>query len=319
MEFRRSAKDEFIAWSDSRDDIPLWHQSWWLDAVVDGSDWDVAICESFKNIVGYHIYITSKKFGLTTLGQPRLTQYLGPYIPDFSNRDLSSAHKILSGLEAVLPKAHYYSMNWAPEMQNWLPFFWKGYSQTTRYTYQLDLTKDEEVLFKNLDRTTAREIMYASNRHGIRVEKAIDIDEFWNLFEHTFKRKSMTIPFSKEILKQLLVVAGEKGDVFLSRGKNGEPLAAAIIFNTGLRSFYLAGGIGPNVGNSGAMKLCLWTAILDSKASEIPVFDFEGSMNIGVERLFRSFGANQVSFFEVSRFSPRVLQLFAEARRLIRF
>lgn len=38
------------------------------------------------------------------------------------------------------------------------------------------------------------------------------------------------------------------------------------------------------------------------------IFDFEGSIDPGIERFYRSFGARQTPYFEVTRFRPRMLK-----------
>lgn len=34
-----------------------------------------------------------------------------------------------------LPKFDYFNMNFHYSITNWLPFYWRGFKQTTRYTY----------------------------------------------------------------------------------------------------------------------------------------------------------------------------------------
>jgi hypothetical protein len=58
----------------------LFEQPWWLDAVAPGN-WDAATVTSDGEIIGRLPYVRMRRCGLTILGQPPLTQFLGPWMP----------------------------------------------------------------------------------------------------------------------------------------------------------------------------------------------------------------------------------------------
>ena len=60
--------------------IPLFSKDWWLDSVAGSDNWDVALIETGGKIVASMPYVIKKKYGLTFLIQPPLSQTLGPWI-----------------------------------------------------------------------------------------------------------------------------------------------------------------------------------------------------------------------------------------------
>ena len=68
----------------------LFQQPWWLDAVAPGA-WDAAIVTKDGEIVGRLPYVRMRRFGLTILGQPLLTQFLGPWIKPGTGKSSHSA------------------------------------------------------------------------------------------------------------------------------------------------------------------------------------------------------------------------------------
>jgi len=62
--------------------------------------------------------------------------------------------------------------------------------------------------------------------------------------------------------------------------------------------YYMFGGSNPKFRNSQSLSLLMWNAI-QLGISQNKSFDFEGSMIQPIENFFRSFGANQVPYFEL--------------------
>jgi lipid II:glycine glycyltransferase (peptidoglycan interpeptide bridge formation enzyme) len=84
-------------------------------------------------------------------------------------------------------------------------------------------------------------------------------------------------------------IAHQSGTLYLAY--EGGQLQAAIwnVWDAS-RSYYLMGGKNPDSENYRAMSALLWHCIKEAKRRGNRFFDFEGSMDGGVERFFRSFG-----------------------------
>ena len=75
--------------------------------------------------------------------------------------------------------------------------------------------------------------------------------------------------------------------------RNGEVLALVWVAWDDDQAYYLGGGRHPEVHDPSAMTALLWQAILEAKAQGLGRFDFEGSMDPGVERFFQAFGGEK--------------------------
>src|SRR5438105_15514839 len=122
-----------LVWNDA----PLFHQPWWLDAVA-GDAWDVCLLKEAENLKAYFLYETKNDIAGFQIIMPKLTQFLGPNykLTEVSLRKrLNEETEILESLLDQIPAAGFFESRWHYRFQNWLPFNWKGFSQTTRYTY----------------------------------------------------------------------------------------------------------------------------------------------------------------------------------------
>ena len=81
-------------------------------------------------------------------------------------------------------------------------------------------------------------------------------------------------------------------------------------------AYYLIGGRNDDFKNSGAMSLLFWNALNELKAT-VKSFDFEGSMIKGVENYFRSFGAVQKGFFEITKINSPLLRMKSAAKAIL--
>ena len=122
-------------------DLPLFFQPWYLDAVVDEGEWDVCLAATDNKIIGIWPYFFKKRHLISTITHPHLTPYLGPYLfyPDLIKKEQSKRsfeRKVLKELHDQLPSVSRLIMHGHPSWQNWRPLNWEGYQQTTvSYTH----------------------------------------------------------------------------------------------------------------------------------------------------------------------------------------
>lgn len=243
--------------------------------------------------------------GVVFLTQPPLTPALGPWLrPSFAkySKALAREKAILSILASSLPDCDVYQQNWNVERKNWLPFFWNGFQQTTRYTYQIEDLHNKDQLWSNLQENTRREIRKARQRFELTVRPAKSIQEFLELNQKTFGRQGRSAPYSERLVKRIAEQAKMRNalDVLVTEDPQGKLHAGAFVVRWREKAFYLMGGGDPDLRISGAASLCIWEAISQQPQST-KIFDFEGSMIEPIERFFRGFGAEQTPYFHVSK------------------
>lgn len=306
------SKTKYRALCEGEPTIPLFSQAWWLDATACAENWDVALVENNGEIKASLPYTIRKRFGLTLIGQPALTQALGPWIRPSGKKQallLAEQKDLMAGLIKALPPFSHYSQNWHWSVTNWLPFHWAGFTQTTRYTYLLDDLGDEAALWAGLRENIRRDIRKAVNRFSLNVRTDLSMGDFIALSDKTFARQGMAPPYSADFLIRLDEACARRGarQILVAVDEQGRHHAGAYIVWNSESAYYLLGGADPELRNSGAASLCIWEAI-KLAASVSKRFDFEGSMIEPIERLFRSFGAKQVSYFSISRTPQKLLR-----------
>jgi len=298
--------------------IPIFSQAWWLDAVA-GSNWDVVLAKKGDQVIGALPYVIQKKYGFTLLTQPSLTQTLGPWIKPTRKsypKKLAYEKDVLGELADQLPKCDHYRQNWHCDQQNWLPFYWRGFEQTTRYTYRLPLAPGQEQLWKDLQQNIRGDIRKAREREGVIIREG-SLEEFLALNKMVFQRQNRPVPYTTEFVACIDAAASGRNarDCLVAEGPDGKLHAGAYIVRSGNTAYYLLGGGDPELRNSGATSLVLWEAII-RQPETVGVFDFEGSMIEPIERFFRGFGAVQMPYFRVSRSNSKLFSLLNALRTL---
>ncbi|WP_220084852.1 GNAT family N-acetyltransferase [Halomonas sp. SL1] len=292
--------------------IPLFSQAWWLDAVA-GDDWDVVLATKGQQVIGALPFTIRKKWGFRLLTQPKLTQTLGPWVRPTQKsypKQLAYEKDVLGALADQLPTYDHYTQHWHCDRLNWLPFYWRGFEQTTRYTYRLAMLADKEKLWKGLQQNIRNDIRKAKERAGVEVREGT-LDEFLDLNRMVFERQNRAVPYTREFVVGLDAAASAHNvrDCLVAVDPEGRLHAGAYIVRSGNTAYYLMGGSDPELRNSGATSLVLWEAICRQPAS-VEVFDFEGSMIEPIERFFRAFGAVQTPYFTVSKTNSNLLKVY---------
>lgn len=295
---------------------------WYLDAVAGPDSWDVAIVEDKTGIDGVLPYVVRRNvFGLT-LTMAMLTYTLGPWVRVSDGlkhyRKLSFEKTVMNRLIDSLPQHAIYRQNWDPDITNWQPFYWRGFQQTTRYTYVLPPVESSDQAWKRIEQKTRNQIRRAEDTHRVSCAQSTDTAVLWTLIRETFLRQGMSVPYSKELFHRLQDAAFDHGQGLNIVGVvDGMPVAGAFFVWDGRKMYYLASGSDRSNRETHALSLVLWEGIKLAIDKGL-VFDFEGTMLENVEPHFRSFGAVQTPYFHVWRYGSRIAELASVGRTLVR-
>ena len=290
---------------------PVFFSDWWLDATAGEGNWGCCEIKQNNEVIALLPWSMRKnRYGLKIITQPRLTQVLGPWLSEPPSNTkyatkLSRQKELLGRLIEQLPEYDIYNQNFSPEITNWLPFYWKGFEQTTRYTYRLLKLGDSEFLWSGFQDKVKTDIRKAT-KQGISVERSLDINAFLDINELTFLRQGIKPPYKRSYVKRIFEACkmNEAGAIFFARGKDGRIHAGNLLVWNESCAYYLMGGGDPELRNSGATSLAMWEAIKFA-SSVSRIFDFEGSMMEPIERFFRGFGAVQTPYFAISHIRSR--------------
>ncbi len=291
-------KNKYREWSKVHK-LPLFAQGWWLDAMSD--DWDVCLVERGGEIFAALPYVLRKKWQIIPIiGDAPWTKGSGPYfnypIGQKHHTKLSFEKEMIEELIAQLPFFIKFQMTTPKVFTNWQPFFWKGFKQTTRYTYEIPDCSYPDTLFLQFDDHIRKAIRKASK--DLSIQPSSQISEVYKVMKKTYSRKDQQITYSLDGLSKVydILVKKEQGEMLEVRDAAGNLHAVGLYAWDKTHVYYLAGGINPKFKNSGAMSFLMFE-VIKMAGKKGKAFDFEGSMNEGIAHFFKSFGAEQIPYF----------------------
>ncbi|MFT0547432.1 GNAT family N-acetyltransferase [Allopusillimonas ginsengisoli] len=306
-----SVKSKYQALCDVEPSIPLFSRAWWLDAAAGKDDWNVVLIEEDGSIVAAMPYAIQHRFGFTLLTHPPLTQTLGPWLKPSTmknSKQLSRQKELMAALIAGLPPFDYYAQRWHYSNTNWLPFYWAGFKQTTRYTYVIDDLSDLSAVFAGFSAGKRKDIKKAEK--SVTVKFDISAEEFYSNHKMTLAQQNAKISYPFEVFKRMYDSGYQRNSACTIAAYDGHNnLHAALFIVWDQNSAYdLISTIDPRYRNSGAASLLVHEAILHV-STKTKKFDFEGSMIEPVEHSFRQFNTVQVPYFAVSKSRSKALAI----------
>ncbi len=293
-------------------DIPIFSKDWWLDSVCGYDNWDVVIVEKGGNIFATMPYVLLKKLGITTIHQPTLTQTMGVYfkypIKQKYYKKLSFEKEMIEKILKELPAFGRFTQSFDYTHTNLLPFYWLGFDIKVNYTYVIENITIED-LEKNLETDIRRRRRKAFNE-GVEVYESEDIEKFYELNKMTFIRQDRKIPYSFNFIENLYNNCKKNSacKMFFAKNKNGVVIAGNFLIYDENTVYYLMGGINPKYKDLGGMDVVQFESIKFA-LNDGKKFDFEGSMIESIEKYFRSFGAIQKPYFNISKTNSKLLKI----------
>lgn len=206
--------------------------------------------------------------------------------------------------------------NFDYSITNWLPFYWKGFKQTTRYTYVINNLHDIDDVYSNFSSKTKGKIKKASKL--VKCCLCDDLCEFYNINKMVFDRQGIKIPYSLQFLRRLdnTLMRYNRRKILIAKDDNENIHAAIYIIWDEESAYNLMIGGNPNFRNSDATSLLVWEAIKFA-SSVTKKFDFEGSMLESVEGFFRGFDAKQKRYFSVYKVYDRKLAILMKCKEIV--
>lgn len=184
---------------------------------------------------------------------------------------------------------------------NWAIF--KSYPKDSVHcqfgTYQLDLSKPEEVLWEGLH-SKHRNVIRNAQKLGAAIRSGNnEIPVFYELYKSTMQRNKMScepLDYFKELSNHF------KNSFCAVVYHDGAPQGALFVPYTSYGAYYLYGASSAEVKLTGAVNLLHWEFILFLKKQEIPLYDFvgarlsdlSGTRYEGIQRFKERFGAELV-------------------------
>ena len=300
-------KEKYWQLCEQNTSIPLFLQAWWMDAVcTEGKQWDVLLYESQGKILAAMPYHLWKKYSLKIILQPQLTQTNGIWIDypenQSENERLSLESKVYEALIKKLHKLKWilYTQNFHFSCTNWLPFYWRGFQQTTRYTYRIESIANTQQVFQHFHSWKKNHIKKA--KESLYADFDVSSKDFYSFLADTLDKKDQKVFYSNVFFENLHAIATSRkqGQIIAIKDNANTIHSAMFIVWDNKSGYYLISAIDRDYKASGASTLMVWEA-LQFLADKTQAFDFEGSMIEGVAKSFGEFGAKQTPYFTISK------------------
>ena len=283
-------KEIYEVFCEREKELPIFFQPWYLDALGNGECWEVAVAVEKEQVVGAMPYFIKRKAIFSYVTMPVFARYLGPYIIE-AKRSIKYYHKICTSLIEQLPEFDDFTIYGCPTMGSWLAFYWQGFYQTTRYTYQLDI-QDLDKVYKNFSSTIRNNIRKAK-RQNVTVIDDLSLEEYYEINKKSYDRQGVPVDFSFELLQRLDAVLAEKRQrkIFAVKDAIGNIHSVSYLIWDNVYAYYLLAGTDTAFRKHNTSCLLVWeTMEFTKKELGLNHFDFCGSMVKGIEanrRLFR--------------------------------
>ena len=300
-------KEKYIQFCEQNDFVPIFSQPWWMDAVCVDGYWDVLLYEKNGEVLGALPYYVKKRWGISYITQPQFTQNNGVVIkyPDNQKyeKKFSYEKEVMTALIEQLEKlpVAFYQQNFNCKYTNWLPFYWKGYTQTTVYTYMSvgGQLQDENELLKTYGEDKRKNIKRALKK-GLYVTDNLTVSDFYDFHSNCLVFLNQKISYSYELLNNIVSASihNNAGKIIAVRDSRDNLLAATFFIWDSMCVYGIDTAIHHGEGEAGA--LLFHEELKFAWLKKIP-FNMGGSMIEDVENSYRRFGTIQTPYFFIHK------------------
>ncbi len=297
-------RDKYISFANTRDDLRIYNKPFWLDAVCGPENWDAVVIEENGEIVAALPFSRGADHGeISTVLQPQLTQCLDLWTKPLTGvRHEKHLHQQFLLIEKIAKRlldenADCYILNLSPELDNWEPFYWAGFSQQTRYSFVIDGGRSEDDLWSGMNSSMRSQIRKAFGK--VVIEDLSDIDTMYKYLGFAFSGKGMANPVPKDLVERLFIALKDNNALKMLAAKaNGEICAAGLYAFDSSFVYELLLGTDPSKKHLNGKSLMTYEMIRFALESGRG-FDFEGSMIRSIAEHNRRFGASMVPYHEI--------------------
>lgn len=298
--------------------IPIFSKPWWMDAICGENNWDVWLYDKDGEVFAAAPYYMEKRGSYNYVTKAPLTQNNGlilkypkgqklPARYEFEEKIINEFADFLEGMDLDV-----YEQQFHHTFNNWAPFFWRSFTEITRYTFVIEDTSNLETVFEGFSANCRKNIRKAQKT--VMIKEDLAPDEFYNLHETIFLRQGLKCPFSRELWSRLYEACKKNncGKIIYAQDSNGNIHSLMFIVWDEDALYPLLGGYMEEYASSQSYSYLTYDSI--RRASEAGLkYDFEGSVIKRINHSFRNFGGIEKPYFRIRKvFNPEIVRKEAE-------
>jgi len=308
--------DAYRAFCDTRSDIPLFHQPWWLDAASPGA-WTGLVVTDGEDRTGIWPLTTVRRGPFNLIGNSLMTPYLGPalFLPDnlTAVRRADAAFGLAHALVSALPRAHQWRVAMTPATTVEAGLFSSaGFAVSARQTYWLRLGETPlKTVLARAHTNIRRALRRAADAGLVIAEESTAVDHIYALLQRTVSRRGARLPYAEADLRRLCSASltRGRGRLITARNRAGALLGAQWTVWDATTAYNLLNARVDGPDAAFVPTAMLWASITHAHTFGLRTYDFEGSMIPGVETFFRSFGGEKTMYFTLFKTPSRALRM----------
>jgi len=315
---------DYSKWDSFVDNSPqgfVFDYSWWVK-ILTNNDFKICALYDDDNIIVAGLILPFISTGKVKM--PLLTQSMGILFEDFSKQNNIRLQKQMTKQkeytnaiwEYVEKDFKAFNIQFNYHYDYWSPLYWKGCTQTTKYTYVIDYSNyipEEE--FKRFSKGHKWILNRVEKKSDLKVVETDDVDEYLRESLKTYERQGSKRAYSDEVVKTLCseLKKREMVKIFKCVDPEGRIHGIAIFIYDHREVYYWLGASDAELRESGGHTYMVWHAI-QYFADKVKIFNFGGSMIEAVEKNFRNFSSIPQSYYLISYDKQPVL---SQARHLL--
>lgn len=293
-------KSEYEMWNRFVDESPegsIYGKTWYLDAL--SASYKILVVINDKEIFAG---IALAKNEIHTFSNPLLCKYLGIYFKKLDgneSRQISKKIELSNMLIFEIKKVKTFDYTFHPNYNNWLPFYWAGYKQTTKYSYLLEIeNKSKEDIFQCFSRELKNRINKFSNV-AYTIDFCNHFELVYSIIKNTYLRKGVIIPFQKKKLEGFINKMQDNNSIkFVNVFYNDIIIAFTISIHDKNAAYLILHGVDNTRKIPGNHEFAIFNTILQYNQTH-KIFDFEGSMIKKIEFFYRKFGGTLIPYSKI--------------------
>ena len=300
-----------------RENLPLFMQPWWMDAVCAGKHWDVLLyVDTDGRVQAAMPYLFRKRGILRYVIMPQLTQTGGVWLASSCVEDSDKRILIVDFFVKQLTalRLHYYYQQFPvgsplPELLRG-----RGFEVRKRITYCIYDITDMDRVVASFSVNKRRQLKKAQT---LFPDMTLDPQTFYRFHKQCLGQKRAVISYSWQLFEALYRAADNRnqGQLVALRDAENRLLAAAFVVWDRERMYYLLPALSPDATHTGAGARLVLECIRLARQKGIPVFDFEGSIVPSIANHYRQFGSVSAVYYSVEKIYKRWFRLVLRYNR----
>ncbi len=265
-------------------------RSWWVEASATSAR-ILGYFEDGRLVAGVPL-AWETRFGIRACGMPNQTGAWGVVIEPLSGKLVTRAAReteILKIFAQRLAGESFFAQSFHPTLQNWLPFYWNGFRQTTHFRYAWSELNDLNRIWDGFSR---------ERQDGIRssAELELSFEPCDSAILSAGRQRSAHSSQSLQKALRLCVAAKERaaGECFAVKDKNGHVQAASFLVWDAKNAYLLSAGFAGDP-KHGASALLMWR-LIQFCAERSLALTLWGTLDPITDEFFRSFGGRQIAY-----------------------